>query len=107
MLPFLYFLFEVPASELVYELTSAGMGTLVLVSPYVGLAWLGRHARPLVGYGALALLLVGSGLVFVAASSDAQGALIAIYVLALQWFLAALAGSRRFSAPRHGARSSR
>ena len=60
---------------------------------------MGRRARPLVGYGALVLLVALSAVFFAAASSDAPGALVALYTLPLQWFVAVSAGKRRFSAP--------
>ena len=91
------------ASDLMYAVTGPWQATLLLISPYAALAWLAPQARPKVGCGASALLLVGSGLFFVSASSDAQGGLVILYILSLQWVVAALAGYRRFSVPPEGA----
>lgn len=99
-LPFLSYIVEVPASELGYELTGAGTGALLLFSPYVGLAVLAKGARRLIGYGALVLLLIGSGMIHALASGDAQGGLIAVYIIPAQWLVAALAGSSRLSSAR-------
>jgi hypothetical protein len=48
--------------------------SLILFSPYVGLATGGRRVRPAIGYAALASLLATTALFFVAAASDASRA---------------------------------
>jgi len=100
VLPLLSSLFALPQEELTGELPYAAASALFLVSPYVGLSWLGQQARPLVGYGALALLLMSSGLVLFLASSDAQGGIIAFYIVPLQWLVAASARPRPSTAGR-------
>ncbi len=99
LVPFVAYLGSVPEGELGVELSSGGVGALLLFSPYIALAVLGRRARPLVGYGALALLLVGSAVFLAVASSDPQGALIALYTLPLQWLVVACTLASRSSAP--------
>ena len=99
VLPFFDYLLDVPPDELRVELRDKGVGLLFLVSPYLGLAVLGRRARPVVGYGALALLMLGSLVYLIGAGSDPQGGLVALYILPLQWLTAILAAASRSSAP--------
>ncbi len=89
------FALEFPV-ELYYEVGPAIVGSLLLYSPYVGLALLGRRVRPVIGYGALGILLIVSGLFYVIAASSSTGALIVFSTLPFQWLVAALAGIRRF-----------
>jgi len=98
--PFLYLLlFAVSGEELLIELPAAATGSLLLFSPYVGLAFLGRRARPRIAFGALALLVVVSGVFYALAGSDAQGGLFALYTLPFQWLVAGLSAARRLRRP--------
>jgi hypothetical protein len=65
------------------------VGGLLLFSPYVGLAFVGPRARPIVAYAALAAVLALSAAFWVAARSDAQGAVSILYLGPLQWLIAA------------------
>ncbi|MDP8909220.1 MAG: hypothetical protein M3N47_08925 [Chloroflexota bacterium] len=98
VVPWLRFLADAPAAELADELVVSGVGVALLCSPYVLLAFAGQRARPTVRYGALALLLLATGVFYVAATSDAQGGLAAIYTLPFQWLVAGLSGVSRFRA---------
>ena len=98
-LPFLSSLSDVQPAELV--------GALLLYSPYVALAVLARRAKPWAGFLALALLLVGSAVFLLAAYSDAQGGLAAIYVVPAQWIVAVYAGDDRLRTVAPGLRPGR
>ncbi len=98
-LPFVEYLLDVPDEQLGAELSSVVVGALLLFSPYVGLAVLGRRARPLAGYGALVILVALSVAFLAVAASDAQGGLVALYTLPLQWFVAMSVRAQRFATP--------
>ncbi len=89
-------LIDVPRDQLGDEIGAAVLGMPLLVSPYVGLALLGRSSRNAVRYGALALILVASFIFYLSAASDAQGALVVIYTLPCQWGLAIAVAHARF-----------
>ena len=78
--------------QLTDELKPALIGSLLLYLPYVGLALRGRRARPVVAYGALAVLLVTSAVFFVAAASDPNGAIVGVFIWPVQCLVAGLAG---------------
>ena len=107
--PEVYFLLSAPSGEeeLLLELPVTVTASLAFFSPYLGLAFLGRGARPRVAFGALALLVVVSGVFYAVAGSDAQGGLFAFYTLPLQWLVAGLTvASRQPRASTGGDRSS-
>ena len=97
--PAVWILTEVPTSDLAAELPWMAFGTLLLYSPYVGLAVRAEAARPLVAYGALALIVAATAIFYAGARSDAQGGLIALYTLPFQWLVVWVAGARRFTRP--------
>ena len=99
--PALRILTEVPEAELGAELPLMGFVTLVLYSPYVLLAVGADGARPLVAYGALALIAAATGAfyAYAAATSDAQGGFVILYILPFQYLVAWLASARRFTRP--------
>ncbi len=104
-LPFVGYLSDVPPAEYAIEARDSGMGAMLLYSPYAALAALGRNARPWAGLVALSLLLLGSAVFFLVASSDAQGGLVGIYILPAQWLVAVYAGDDRFRRPGKGAQA--
>lgn len=65
------------------------VGDFLLFSPYVGLAFVGPRARPIVAYAALAAVLALSAAFYVVARSDPQGAVSILYIGPLQWLIAA------------------
>ena len=96
-LPFASYIVSIPASDVAYELTGAGVGVLLLFSPYIGLAMLAERARRPIGYGALALLLAGSAFFHAVASTDPQACFVALYVIPAQWLVAVSTASSRFA----------
>jgi hypothetical protein len=74
-----------------YELTGALIGVPVLLSPYIALAISGRRLPRAPGYGCLALLALASAVLLFAARADAQGGLMALWVMPMQWAVAATA----------------
>lgn len=101
-LPFVGYLSDVPPAEYAVEARASGMGALILYSLYVALAALSRRSRPWAGLLALSLLLLGSAIFFVVASSDAQGGLVGLYIVPAQWLVAVYAGDDRFRRPGRG-----
>ncbi len=81
------------------EVPGAVIAMALLFSPYLALANYGASAAPLIGYSALALIVAGTALVIIAATSDPQGGLAAIYVVPAQWLVAWGVGRRRFRRP--------
>ena len=89
-------LLDVPREDLRDEIVPVALSTALLYSPYVGLAVIGERAKAPVGYGALAVLLLLTGIFLLGATSDAQGGLTAFYTLPAQWVVAVAAGAERF-----------
>ncbi len=94
--PALWILTQVRKAELGYELPAMGVLTLLLYLPYVLLAVGVEGVRPLVAWGALAVILAASSVFYAGATSDAQGGFVILYTLPFQLFVAWLASARRF-----------
>lgn len=94
-LPYLSYLADVPPAEYADGAWTAALGRLLLFSPYVALAVLGRNTKVWAGLVALALLLVGTTVFFVVASTGAQSGAVIIYIGPAQWVVAICAGDDR------------
>ncbi len=86
------FVLRIPVEAWLTESVPALFGSLLLWSPYVGLAFIAADALAAVRHGALVLLVALTVLTWWSASADAQGGLIAFYTLPTQWLIAMLTG---------------